>query len=257
MEAMIESLPTNLLAHGAHLVSAPTATGDLLWLSQNIPADALQGPKAIRGGVPIIGPWFAGLTNQNPSHGWARISNWELSNNGAQARLAYDDWGLQVTLTQLENGFALRYEATNRTDHERPIQMAFHPYFSISNIANIAVQELGEVDIYDRENNEHTPHSGELKIAGEFDRIITPAASRAVILDQTAGRRIVIEATGHDSFVVWNPGSVLGEAMPEIGKQWSQFICVEPALLGEDLLGVGIASNQTTILQMRVIAEAL
>ena len=64
---------------GAHLFSWQPlhAKQDVLWLSEIEPFT--QG-NAIRGGVPICYPWFgAGLEgNKSPSHGYARITEWEL-----------------------------------------------------------------------------------------------------------------------------------------------------------------------------------
>lgn len=72
--------------YGAHVLSfTPKDERDLIFLSQ----DAFyQNGKAIRGGIPVCWPWFgAHPENKNlPSHGFARLSNWEViqssSSNG-------------------------------------------------------------------------------------------------------------------------------------------------------------------------------
>ena len=88
-DGKMSTMASKLLAHGAHVTSVDNKLGELLWLS---PVAKLDGPGAIRGGVPIIGPWFAALTGQEPKHGWARVSQWQLIDD-ATARLTKDGCG--------------------------------------------------------------------------------------------------------------------------------------------------------------------
>ena len=63
--------------HGGHLMSYVPAGGeDVLWLSPRL-ADV---PAAIRGGVPVIWPYFGrqGQTSDVPSHGFVRTLRWQL-----------------------------------------------------------------------------------------------------------------------------------------------------------------------------------
>ena len=84
--------------HGAHITRwQPASTGPAFYLSPN--SNFTPG-KAIRGGVPVIFPWFGerspSLLNgrtDGPSHGFARIEEWTL----AFAALAGEN--LHITLT--------------------------------------------------------------------------------------------------------------------------------------------------------------
>ena len=60
--------------HGATVTSFTPAGGEpVLFLSEQA---ALDGSKAIRGGVPICFPWFG--PKHAPSHGFARTAAWTL-----------------------------------------------------------------------------------------------------------------------------------------------------------------------------------
>jgi glucose-6-phosphate 1-epimerase len=75
-------LPTgesvSILLHGATVLSWKDASGaEKLWLST---ASALDGTKPVRGGIPLVFPFFgpapAGLSL--PQHGFARSARWEF-----------------------------------------------------------------------------------------------------------------------------------------------------------------------------------
>src|SRR5271170_3260812 len=67
-----------LYAYGTHMGSwIPTGQRDVLFMSKS----SLFTPgKAIRGGVPIIFPWFGPRHGdpKSPAHGFARTMNWNV-----------------------------------------------------------------------------------------------------------------------------------------------------------------------------------
>ena len=68
----------SIALHGATVLSfVPTGQRDLLWLSPR--ANVATG-KAIRGGIPLCGPWFGPhMTNPaGPMHGLMRTRPWTL-----------------------------------------------------------------------------------------------------------------------------------------------------------------------------------
>ncbi|MDO5663366.1 MAG: D-hexose-6-phosphate mutarotase, partial [Brachybacterium sp.] len=78
MEVSTPACAAILHRDGAHLTSwIPAGGDDLLWTS----AEAVHAEgAAIRGGIPLIGPWFGpgrdGRTS--PAHGWLRTHRWDL-----------------------------------------------------------------------------------------------------------------------------------------------------------------------------------
>src|SRR4051794_23660495 len=68
----------HIYMHGAHITHfQPAGTSPVLFLAR--PSLFTHG-KAIRGGVPVIFPWFAprDSTKGAPMHGFARTMTWEV-----------------------------------------------------------------------------------------------------------------------------------------------------------------------------------
>ena len=77
--------------YGAHLVSWKSSDGkERLFMSS---ASALDGSKAIRGGVPVIFPQFA-ERGAGLRHGFARTSTWRHIGDGVSAGATYADFEL-------------------------------------------------------------------------------------------------------------------------------------------------------------------
>lgn len=244
-------MASELLAHGAHVTGVDNKLGEVLWLS---PTAQLDGSGPIRGGVPIIGPWFGALTGQEPKHGWARTATWQLIDD-TTARITQDDLQLQVVFVVHATGFTMTYSATNVGDKPQKVQLAFHPYFRVSDVEQVEVLGVGGADVYDATTGEHTTQHGPLTFSGEYDRITRGGDYEYEIKDPGLQRRIVVSAAATDSVVVWNPGAELAATIDDIGAdEWRKFVCVEPALLGADYQGVELqpAENATITLSVRV-----
>ena len=101
--------------HGAHVVDwTPTGSQPVLWLS---PRAKLDSSTAIRGGVPIVFPWFgAGRTGgMAPSHGFGRLSDWRLASveyasDRATAEFVLDS--SQVTSAEFPHPYEVRYSVS-------------------------------------------------------------------------------------------------------------------------------------------------
>ena len=103
--------------HGAHLTDwQPAGHAPVLFLSAR--TELLPG-KAIRGGVPVIFPWFGprkpgpGHDGTGPSHGFARTSEWEL----AFAAVAGDEVHLAFTLGPSEVSRGFGFDHFKRLGH--------------------------------------------------------------------------------------------------------------------------------------------
>ena len=116
--------------------------------------------KAIRGGVPIIFPWFGGRSDgkPGPAHGFARSAMWSVESSrllesGAVEiafRLSADDASRALGF----DGFTALFTATIGTELEMSIAVtndgsapfvyeeALHSYFAISSIHDVTVGGL-------------------------------------------------------------------------------------------------------------------
>ncbi|MCI6207231.1 MAG: aldose epimerase [Corynebacterium glucuronolyticum] len=215
----------------AHLLSADSFLGELLYLSPR--ADFEEG-GSIRGGVPIIAPWFNDLTGQEPSHGWARRKNWECQEvpGGFDCRIHHDEWDLRLGIQSTPKGFAMILKCRNAASKRKNVQLAFHPYFRAEDVTTLTI-------------------AGYAFDGSPVDERTT-STSPVTITD--GDRRITVTGHDHDHTVIWNPG----EAVPgDMGAEdWKHFVCVEPALLGEDVSkGVSLAPWEWIQIGMTVKVE--
>ncbi|MEW6159344.1 MAG: hypothetical protein AB1813_18110, partial [Verrucomicrobiota bacterium] len=79
-----------------------------------------------------------------------------------------------------------------------------------------------------------------IRIAGEVDRVYLDTTGPVQILDPRLRRKIIIEKSGSDSTVVWNPWIAKAQQMPDFGNdEYQQMICVESG---------NVARNKLTLL---------
>lgn len=237
---------------GAHIVHANSAEGELLYLSST--SEYGEG-TAIRGGVPIIAPWFGGLLGLDPMHGWARRSAWDVDENNGQIHATYSREGLLLNIRthSTDAGFNISLRLSNDTDQSSTVQLAFHPYFKVDDVEKIEVEGFDGIDILNRLTDTVGTQDGVITFDGEYDRI---ALGTPQVKIYDTNRIITVEGEGHDSTVVWNPGKNRASTMADIGDgEWRDFVCVEPALLGAEQKGVTVAPGTSVTLVMRVGVE--
>ncbi len=217
-------------------------TQPLFFHSQHNPA---------HGGIPVVAPWFAQTLGEQ-MHGWATSLEWQ--HDGDTMRVSHDNFHL-VFRTQLDDGRS-RFELTitNGATTPRPVQIALHPYWA----CDAATAELSGVDgsrFLDKTDGELKTVEGPLRFGKETDAVIAGATS-AVLRDAT--RELTFTCTGTDHLVVWNPGPDVCREADDLGDDdWAHFVCVEPALLGEDRRGVTLLPGASASIALEVAVAAL
>lgn len=230
---------------GAHVTSwRPAGAQEVLWLS---PTSAFSAETPIRGGVPVCAPWFGpGRTKDKvPLHGWFRTASWTL----AEASVDGADVVLRFTLTgadaQVPDGEPadVRAQYTVRVGRELGLTLAvtagadgldleeaLHAYFAVSDVAEIRIDGLDGTRYVDKAPGGRAVNaqSGDLALTRQTDRVYGHDG-QTVIVDQAAGRRIVVDKDGSGSTVVWNPWHAKAAEMADIGDAWRSFVCVEVA----------------------------
>lgn len=230
--------------HGAHVMSyTPVGEQDLLWMSKS---SWFKTDKPIRGGIPVCWPWFGGHpTNSSlPSHGFARISEWqlervELSDNGvhsvvlglsdnATTRNMWD-FSFKAELT-IRVGAELRVELMMRNCAAQSFEIsaALHNYFSVDDISQVTVAGLADCPYLDTVDNRHKIQQGEITFPVETDNVYLETTTEAIIHDQAKQRKIKIAKNGSNSTVVWNPWLAKATRMPDFGdNEYRKMLCVE------------------------------
>jgi hypothetical protein len=124
------------------------------------PNSAFAPGRAIRGGIPIVFPWFGPSrhTPTAPQHGFARTTTWHLDgvesadSGSLTLTLSLDDGDVgspfwlkrfraiySVTFAQT---LSLRLAVQNRAMHPIVFEEALHNCFAISDVAEIAISGL-------------------------------------------------------------------------------------------------------------------
>lgn len=234
-------------AHGGQLLSwqpAPPADRDVLWLSPI----AHCGPgEAIRGGVPVIFPQFAGR-GPLPKHGLARDRRWRLTVGATQpagtpvgpavieAQLTDDgatrtSWphafGLTLRMTAAGNRLDLTMRVENPGTEPFTFTAALHSY-----LAAEPESTLHGLDGATAEDNaaglaEITLPAGPLPATATRDLAIRDLAG-GVRLRRPACE-ILLQRNGFADLVVWNPGPEHG--LRDVPDGPAGFVCLEPAQL--------------------------
>lgn len=250
----------SLAMQGAQLLNwTPRGMSPVIWLS---PKARFAPSAAIRGGVPICWPWFGPPTGGSglPSHGFARISPWELlevraspeathlafrmaSGAGAQAQ-----WpSTVVPELRVTIGTRLEMELVTGNTGNKPVTIgqALHAYFEVGDVRQVRIEGLDGCPYIDKVDGERRGiHNGTLAIGRETDRIYLDATADCIIDDPVLARRIRIEKHGSRSTVVWNPWADKAASMGDLGKNdYLRMVCVEAANVADDVVTVAPDSS--------------
>jgi glucose-6-phosphate 1-epimerase len=254
------SAEAQIYLQGAHVTHwAPRGQKPVLFVSGK---SLFEPGKAIRGGVPIIFPWFGPRHDgqPGPAHGFARTLAWEvegtklrpdgdveitltLDPNDATRALGYSAFHLRFRLTV---GSELRMELEVRNDSSSMLlfEEALHTYLAIGDIHQARVSGLegtlyiDKTDGFQRKLLNHAL----LEIGKETDQVHLNTKSACVVHDPVWNRRITVEKSGSESTVVWNPWIDKAAAMSDMAPGgWQQMICVETANAADN--AVSLASG--------------
>jgi glucose-6-phosphate 1-epimerase len=243
----------DLYVQGAHLSHwTPRGQRPVLFVS---PKSLFARGKAIRGGVPVIFPWFGprGDGQRGPDHGFARTMEWAIE--GTTIR---DDGNVEIALTlrpddatrryvdsafhlrlRVTVGSALGMELETRNDGSEPFtfEEALHTYFAVADVRQVSVTGLAGTTYIDKTDGFKRKTLGlePLRIAKETDQVHVNTQATCVVHDPAWNRRIIVEKSGSDSTVVWNPWIDKTRGMSDMASgDWQEMLCVETANVADD-----------------------
>lgn len=249
-----------LSLHGGQLLSfVPRGFDDLLWLSPN----STRPPGAIRGGVPVCWPYFGrqGQAAAVPQHGFARNSMWTLqdaqpdSHGGITLQLElpmHDASGLRLTQT-LRIGEVLQQSliTENTGSTTTTFTQALHSYFKVGDASRVHVTGLHGLRYADKYDGGEYVQAGDWTLhdprdPGRSDRIYHATGDRFELHDPVLQRCITLQTTGSRSLVVWNPGeSGIAAIADAPADAWRDFVCLEAANAGEDVIELAPGQRHT------------
>lgn len=231
---------------GAHLLEyTPKDSLPILFLSAHT---HLAPGKAIRGGVPVIFPWFGPRSGypESPMHGIVRTREWAVDHiripesGPATARFSFHSceetrslWPHNFTLSlefMLGSALDIQWEVKNTGDSPFTFEQALHPYFPVENIHSASVKGLSNTLYIDKTDSliRKTDSADAVLFSGETDRLYLNTTSDCTLNDPAGGRKLIVSKTGSLSSVVWNPWITKAAALEDLGDtDWEKFICIE------------------------------
>jgi len=226
---------------------------------------ALDGSKPVRGGIPVVFPFFGAPTDpahlKMKSHGFARSSTWEWG-----GEVLDNDSGVSVRLTLnptpeisevFSSQFSLTYVITlaahqlstdlhvhnPSTDAALTHQALLHTYINTSphSSTTVSITSLKGLTYFDKVAEATKQEGRETVDVKEFTDSVYKGAGNEQRPD--GGRYKVrwgsegtetgldVRATNFGDVVVWNPREVAGSKLGDMEEGgWDRFVCVEPGI---------------------------
>lgn len=244
----------------------PAGQLPVLWLS---PLADFEPGTAVRGGVPIVFPWFGGGPDgdRQPKHGFARTVPWhraevtETVKETGELTVRYTldstmlpstsspstgsgpgndptgsgtgDWDFAAELTASFGNTALTVSLKIANTGTEPFtyEEALHTYLKVCDVTRVSVSGLEGCSYTDTATGAGPSRQLQTEPVRFEGEVdrIYDCAGAVVVDDPGFSRRIRVTALGAANTVVWNPGRKLGSSIRDIGAYWSEFVCVEAA----------------------------
>jgi D-hexose-6-phosphate mutarotase len=251
--------------HGAHVTHFEKhKESPLLFLSQ---CSRFAEDQPIRGGIPIIFPWF-GHREGMGQHGFARHKAWDLKEfvpapDGSVAvrfhlpdypeASAYSSFSVDYTVT-VNEALTLELKVTNNSaDEILNFENCLHTYFEVGDISAVSITGLKGVEYLDKVDNfaQKKETNDGIRIASEVDRIYLNTTTPLEIVDPTLRRKIRVEKHGSLSTVVWNPWISKAQQMPDFGNdEYQRMVCVESGNVGSNQIKLPPGESSTLMVKL-------
>ncbi|MBP7686565.1 MAG: D-hexose-6-phosphate mutarotase [Thermoflexales bacterium] len=232
--------------HGGHVASWKPAGEERLFMSRT---SEFRAGVAIRGGVPVCFPQFAGF-GPLPKHGLVRTLPWTINavtansltlhRTESAATLAAWPHAFTVALTVTLGGptLSLEFEVTNTGAAPFEFAGALHTYFLVRDVRSTVIEGLSGRRYADRAGGgfvENVQSEKPIAFDGEVDRVCYDAPERVIIREPD--RSISVMSRGFPDVVVWNPGPVMGAKMSDLEPDgYLRMVCVEAAAVGKPIV---------------------
>jgi glucose-6-phosphate 1-epimerase len=261
----------DIYLQGAHVTHwAPRGQRPVLFVS---PKSVFAPGKAIRGGVPVIFPWFGPRSDgkPGPAHGFARTTEWAIEGtklrgdgkveitfvlgpNEISRGLGYASFHLRYRVTV---GSQLEMELETRNDAEEALtyEEALHTYFAVGDVNQASVSGLEGTTYIDKTDGFKRKKLGNepLRVAKETDEVHLSTHATCVVRDPVWQRHIIVEKSGSDSTVIWNPWIEKTKGMSDMAPDdWMGMICVETANAADNAVHLlpGAARTMTALIRV-------
>ena len=252
-----DAAEAEIYLHGGHVTGyQPRGQRPVLYVS---PHSRFDAKAAIRGGVPVIFPWFGAKADDPaaPMHGFARTAGWEADSVDRAAdgrvRVVLRLESSDATRAAWPHDFVLRHRVTvgptlelalvveNRAPTPLVVEEALHTYLAVADVRAVSVSGLAGTTYIDKTDGmaRKRQEPGPLTLTGETDRVYLATEAACVVDDPGWRRRLVVDKAGSATTVVWNPWAARSRALADLGEdEWLRMLCIETANAADDRVTV-------------------
>ena len=257
--------------HGAHVTHfQKNGEPPLIFMSRK---SHFAAGEPIRGGVPVCFPWF-GSRDGEPSHGFARITEWKLvqtsvtPDGGVTLHFRLPEIPERPAWNKLRTDFvvtisdALTMElvaANESADKTLDIENCLHTYFHVGDIGEVSLTGLQNAPFDDfaaGASGARKPASNvALRITQEINRVYPNHPSPVEIRDESLKRIIRVKKFNSQSTVVWNPWTTQKLPADFDPAEHKNMVCVESGNLKQNKISLapGKFASLKVVLASRLI----
>lgn len=195
----------------------------------------------IRGGIPVIFPWFGKPEGKPAQHGSVRARPWDFVESKTQAdgsvvarfRLpaSVDLPSIVVEyVVTVSQALCAELIVTNNSKGEFTFENCLHTYFTVGDISQTSVSGLKGVEYLDAMDDfaRKTEREDAIRFTCETDRVYFNTPHTTEIHDAALRRTIRVEKENSVSTVVWNPWIEKAKRMTDYGdEEYKTMVCVE------------------------------
>lgn len=265
LEKIVVTTPwsaAEIYTHGAHITHfQKSGEPPLLFMSER--SEFAKG-KPIRGGVPVIYPWF-GPREGCAAHGFARTTEWILKESSVfeggavvlRFHLPTEDSLVVEYVVRINKHLSMELIVTNESEQDAYFETCLHTYFNVGAIGELSIHGLQGSRYHDQvSGGEFTETSESIKISEEVDRLYVDTEATVEIIDTSLRRRILVAKTGSHSTVVWNPWIAKSQRMPDFGDdEYQRMLCVESGNVAANK--ITLSNGSRAIMKVDITTQAL
>ncbi|KAF5730051.1 putative aldose 1-epimerase [Tripterygium wilfordii] len=143
------------------------------------------------------------------------------------------EFRLRVALT-VEGNLTMISRIRNIDCKPFSFSIAYHTYFSISDISEVRIEGLETLDYLDNlcQRERFTEQGDALTFESEVDRVYLSSSDAVAVFDHKKKRTFVIKKEGLPDVVVWNPWEKNAKSLVDFGEEeYKQMLCVDGAAI--------------------------
>jgi len=248
IEVQTKFSDAEIYLNGAHVTKFQRkGEPPLLFLSEK---SRFEKGHPIRGGVPIIFPWFGACEGKTGMHGFARNQTWELkeisqNDSGVIVQFSLPDSAESAQYPKFSAEYfvtvgemlSLELRVTNQSQENFSFENCLHTYFAVGEIGAVSVVGLKGAEYLDKTENfaRKKETAEQITFSSETDRAYLNTTGTIEIHDAKLKRKIIVEKENSASTVVWNPWIAKSKAMADFGDdEYLRMVCVESGNIAEN-----------------------